>query len=381
MKKSFFLFSSVLFIEIAYSQRIDTVSIETFDNGITLIKYRLDGPKEVFVAEVDLTNPSLSIEAYQPKKLTRTTRQSRENSFKNHEVVAAINADFFDLKTEQPVNNCIVNRHPVKGIGITRRSQFAITTDKKIVFDGFYFHGEVIFNKNKILPIRNLNTAPTKNDAVLFTSYFGNRDLSEEATNIALKPLEGKKFLIGDSLRYIVSAISSSKKIFLEDSLIVIAVTGKDSAQYISNLSLNDTISICANYLSEQHHDVKIAHLVAGWGRLLQNNRNRAALADTNEGLTSKFTAVLHPRTFLGFNRDTTKLFLCVADGRQEQSNGMTFRDMAFFLQHLEVTEAINFDGGGSSTLVVGDKIINSPSDRTGERPVANTIQIIYRGK
>jgi exopolysaccharide biosynthesis protein len=37
----------------------------------------------------------------------------------------------------------------------------------------------------------------------------------------------------------------------------------------------------------------------------------------------------------------------------------------------------MNFDGGGSTTMVVLGKIVNSPSDKTGERPVANTLQLV----
>jgi len=44
------------------------------------------------------------------------------------------------------------------------------------------------------------------------------------------------------------------------------------------------------------------------------------------------------------------------------------------------VWNAVNFDGGGSTTMVVQGKIVNSPSDKTGERPVANTLQVIRLG-
>jgi exopolysaccharide biosynthesis protein len=39
--------------------------------------------------------------------------------------------------------------------------------------------------------------------------------------------------------------------------------------------------------------------------------------------------------------------------------------------------EAINLDGGGSTTLVVREKIVNEPSDITGERPVASILALV----
>jgi exopolysaccharide biosynthesis protein len=39
--------------------------------------------------------------------------------------------------------------------------------------------------------------------------------------------------------------------------------------------------------------------------------------------------------------------------------------------------DAINLDGGGSATMVVGGKVVNSPSDNEGERPVADSLEVV----
>jgi exopolysaccharide biosynthesis protein len=70
-------------------------------------------------------------------------------------------------------------------------------------------------------------------------------------------------------------------------------------------------------------------------------------------------------------------MFLCVVDGRQTKSLGMNFHEMAEFLLSIGAWNAVNLDGGGSTTMVISSRIINSPSDITGERPVANTLQVI----
>jgi exopolysaccharide biosynthesis protein len=55
----------------------------------------------------------------------------------------------------------------------------------------------------------------------------------------------------------------------------------------------------------------------------------------------------------------------------------MNFQEMSDFLLSIGVWNAVNLDGGGSTTMVIHNKIVNSPSDKTGERPVANTLQIV----
>jgi hypothetical protein len=70
----------------------------------------------------------------------------------------------------------------------------------------------------------------------------------------------------------------------------------------------------------------------------------------------------------MGLNANRTKLFLFTVDGRQTgYSEGMTTIEIAQLLQNdYAVTDAINLDGGGSTTLVMADPtvhIVNSPSD------------------
>jgi exopolysaccharide biosynthesis protein len=91
----------------------------------------------------------------------------------------------------------------------------------------------------------------------------------------------------------------------------------------------------------------------------------------------------LNPRTALGLDRSGTRLWLAVIDGRQQGSSmGMTLRQTGELLRALGAVQAINLDGGGSSALVVRDpangatRLMNHPSDPTGERPVGNALAV-----
>jgi exopolysaccharide biosynthesis protein len=79
--------------------------------------------------------------------------------------------------------------------------------------------------------------------------------------------------------------------------------------------------------------------------------------------------------------RDRKTLLLVTVDGRSAASVGMTLVELADFMRTLGAWDALNFDGGGSTTMVIGDRVVNTPSDRTGEREVGSALFIMKRGR
>ena len=93
---------------------------------------------------------------------------------------------------------------------------------------------------------------------------------------------------------------------------------------------------------------------------------------------------LLHPRTAVGIDTDGHRLLFLVIDGRSASSRGYTMVELANMMIALGAENALNLDGGGSSTLysrkVTGEMgVINEPSDG-GERKVANGLGIFYDG-
>lgn len=104
------------------------------------------------------------------------------------------------------------------------------------------------------------------------------------------------------------------------------------------------------------------------------------------------FVTHRHNRTALGIRPDGTTLLL-VADGRfKNKAEGLTLNELEMILRWLGCTDAINLDGGGSTTMYVREEplaerptlhgVVNYPSDnRTfdheGERPVSNAILVL----
>ena len=152
----------------------------------------------------------------------------------------------------------------------------------------------------------------------------------------------------------------------------------KDESISHFNTGADGTLTISLSPPEWNH----VRHAIGGRLRLLKNGKINETLVEMHNAekrhTPGKRTPVLNlshePRTALGYNADT--LFLVVADGRQPKySTGLTLYELASILIELGATEAINLDGGSSSTFVVKDTVINKPSGQQ-ERDVLNAVFI-----
>ena len=117
--------------------------------------------------------------------------------------------------------------------------------------------------------------------------------------------------------------------------------------------------------------------LVGGAGLLMRRGTPLREWAV--ERLSTGFDTTPHPRTVIA--RDRRGLWwLITIDGRQPgRAIGMSFAEMQALLARLDVTDALNLDGGGSTTMVVGRAVVNLPSDITGPRPVSDALIVTAR--
>ena len=124
----------------------------------------------------------------------------------------------------------------------------------------------------------------------------------------------------------------------------------------------------------------RLCTLVCGWPRIVVDGQSIADSVDRLEGTFSRFSTTRHPRTGVGFSRDSATLYLITVDGRSESSSGMSLAEFAALMRALGVAQGLNLDGGGSTTLVIRGRVVNHPSDSTGERRVGNAL-LVTRGR
>ena len=249
------------------------------------------------------------------------------------QVLAAVNADFFDLKSGENENNQVIAGEWWKGVKVTEspfdtfdnaHAQFGLDSANHPLLDRFLFEGEARTAK-AAFPLITLNAVPTGPEgATLYTVRFGAKVPREIARRVQ--------------------------------------ETGQDPD--------NAPGAVLVGY-------GRTARDVGGWPRIIRDGRNIAANSATEEGTIAGNAMARHPRTAVGFSRDSTTLFLVTVDGRSQKSVGMTTVELADFLLGLGAWQAMNFDGGGSTTMVVEDAVVNSPTDPTGEREVGNALLLV----
>jgi len=88
------------------------------------------------------------------------------------------------------------------------------------------------------------------------------------------------------------------------------------------------------------------------------------ALHFGEESIQPSFGSTRHPRTAVGYNPESHTLWLVTVDGRQPGwSAGIRLDDLARYFLEIGATEAYNLDGGGSTTMAIGDRVVNRYSD------------------
>jgi hypothetical protein len=88
------------------------------------------------------------------------------------------------------------------------------------------------------------------------------------------------------------------------------------------------------------------------------------------------FATERHPRTVIGTASDR-RVWLIAVDGRNNAlSLGMSFAELQGLVRRIGLVDALNLDGGGSTTMVVQGTVVNHPSDAAGPRKVSDAIVV-----
>ena len=84
----------------------------------------------------------------------------------------------------------------------------------------------------------------------------------------------------------------------------------------------------------------------------------------------------VQPRSAIGYKKNGDVVMM-VIDGRQVDSRGAYLEELAMLMKQFDCEEALNLDGGGSSSLVVNGELINNPIGLKSEREVMSFVAII----
>ncbi len=118
--------------------------------------------------------------------------------------------------------------------------------------------------------------------------------------------------------------------------------------------------------------DDEIEQAISGGPTLLASAK--PAIDWKAAGFQDAFANHRHPRTAIGVDAKGD-IWMVAVDGRQPHSVGATLDEMAKVMSDLGCIQALNLDGGGSTTIALYGLILNKPSDGP-ERKIANGVLI-----
>jgi exopolysaccharide biosynthesis protein len=290
---------------------------------------------------------------------------------------AAINAGFFridksifegddvgllmidkNLLSESYSNRCalIIGNLPDKTLANIGRTNAAAT----------------IFIKKESFAV-GINRERKDDDIVIFTNFFNRTTLTDP---------NGTEFIVRkNKVRRILDKKGSGE---IPDDGFVISVSGKKREEFLrllkigTKVSKESSFSVNSNGPRPNLLGLFAEDAVSGVPQLIKDGG--VEITWEAEKSSKAFVETRHPRTAVAKLKDG-KFLMITVDGRSESSGGIGLEDLAKILLELGATDAMNLDGGGSSTMFLDGKLVNKPSDKEGERKVSDAILVFPRKK
>lgn len=360
---------------------VDTLQHFKIGPGTTMTKLKLDGAKKLRIVYTtsDLNNANLQVRAVKGQDRYSggevVSSMAKRSSDKTGDLYfSGVNADFFS--SSGPIGRVVVDGEIYKAGGVDSWASFGISDDNMPVIGA---QNEIICKLkagDAEYSIVKINSARAENDLVLYSAKGGTTtNTNAYGTEIALAPVDGSTALLGRiSKMKVVSAPEVNKgSMAIPNGGFVLSGHGT-SAPIVAGLTEGQEVEVATLVKYDELYCPTVTQMVGGLPVILKDNQ----VLETQNALDH--LTGNHPRTAIGFNREK-QLVQMVVDGRSAISSGCTSKELAEFMQLVGCTEALNFDGGGSSTMYCGPYlgVQNDPSDGK-ERAVTDGLFLVTKG-
>ncbi len=411
------LFSFFALVTLAGTAHADT-TVKKLAPGVTLTQ-EIDRttPLVIDVVSVDLDAPGVRIGVGigQDKVNAPDATHGREDVSRlarRWGAVAAVNADFFPY-TGDPLGIGIRDgelfSEPFLGIrGSGPRVTLGVAADGTVRFDTLGFLGDLQAADGARSYVSGIDRSTAPNEIVVYSPVYGqttsNKSGGVEAVIEGVNlPVKANKLMTGRVAR-VESVQGGATEIIPADGMVISGGPGTGADFLARHLRPGDPVSfvLAVAPAGQTLGALQVATLPRTRGDLPSRagaGLNRAAyvwagvqsavgggprlLVDGQiavdwaaEGFDAGFATSLNPRTAVGTSRDGRHLFLVAVDGRQAFSKGVSLAGMAAILKRYGAWNAINLDGGGSTTLAADGLTVSSPGSDGSERPVADMLLV-----
>jgi Phosphodiester glycosidase len=368
----------VALLALAPSQQLDLGAPRQLAPGVVL--YHLtdptlvnpEGPLSIWLLRLDSTRVDLRATLANDEIMgTEVVSGIAER----HHALAAVNAGFFapngDPAGVLTIDGRLVSdtRRPRGAVGIQRAS-----TDLKLIFGWLRATAKLTFpaaRNRTAIPIDGVDTTRLLGKVMLFTpSYHADTDTASG----------GLEWVINGQPPRVVRGPLRDGKTPIPPQGFVLSFGGPRVSGPLAQLRRGTRVALEVSYDpvdGEPERWRTAQDVVGGAGLLLRDGRE---IEDwTVETFAQGFAENRHPRTMIGNAADGT-IWLVTVDGRQPAlSVGMTLVELRGLARRLDLVNALNLDGGGSTTMWVQGQVVNSPSDAAGPRKVSDALLVFSR--
>ncbi len=326
------------------------------------------GPLSIHILKIDRTKSQFRFTTSLAQNtifgLQPLSQQVKAISQAGHKPVAAVNGDFFRIRSSpyqgDPLGLQILNGELISSPG---RVCFWLDTQQRPHIATIQADFQATWPDGTSIPF-DINQEVEKGHAVLYTPCMGQSTRTESGVELVLEATPQSSWLpIKPGQVYqarILAVNQDANSVITSDKLILSLSTS------VVNTLKTWTVGTILSLSVETVPDLTHVETAISGGPLLITNGTKQTFSPNQPR---------HPRTAFGWNKD--QYFLVVVDGRQKDlSVGMTLPELADLMLNLGCTNALNLDGGGSSTLWLAGSIMNSPSDRQ-ERRIANGLILL----
>lgn len=353
----FILIFTLVFSSLAYASDFFTIynNIETekISQGITyehIEKLSSSGWINLNIIRIDLTNKYTKVEPVFNKNGI-SNRSQLEDILENNKASAGINGDFFNM-------------------GDPSFPMGTLIKDGKIISSPnspFYEYPTITsFNDNNIdISIWDPQINVKTENGQIFNIAAVNKMVSMSDRILIFNRSWSKKTIGSTKDRQLIEIVVSNNKV--KDIRINKPATSIPYNGYVivTDASKADELKSAFKKYSRVelnfNFDIDNIDWAAGGVNFLVRE---GELYKENNGVSGR-----HPRSAIGYNEDKTEMLLVTVDGRNKSYSGVTQEELANIMIELGAYEAVNMDGGGSTSMGVdflrtgNIEVVNFPSD------------------
>lgn len=319
------------------------------------------GPVRVYVMNVDPRSDAVEIRP----ALAASTIHERATVARmvlNQGAWGGVNGGFFS-KQGPPLGMLVIDgewiREPWPG-----RTVLGITTDGRLLMDRLNFAGRVIFSGLGTQKLHGINRGHTEPDTlVMYTRRWGP----------VVAGAQQRTRLIVDASGSVIRKVTDGSACPIPEGGFVLSGIGRMAG------SMN-VVEVGTHVTPELRTDPPwpdLRHAIGGGPRLVADGR--VHITATAERFRPDVCASARSRTAVGITREGRLLLVAVeAAGGNGEREGMTLEELATTMVKLGAWQAMNLDGGGSTTFVADGRVLNTPDDGAARR-VSNALLVFTR--